>query len=264
MRGTAPTPTAGPPSVSRLRRGGRRGVALAVAGLMGVGGLATLGTSLAAAAVPTFPDNVVVFPDRDFITIEGYQDHVGETATGRGQARGQGHRLRQGRGRGRRRGLRDQPPRRLLLGCRHGSQRDPRHQAGDVATITFPDGETGDTTTSSAMVTSDARARRRRTRDGHRHLRRRRQHRADGTAHHQPRPGDDGGGHARHPRRLRRRSTPRAQGRVLAPSLDVRRRHLHGHVRLRRPGRGQDRSQADRVERRCPGRTRTPTATGRA
>jgi hypothetical protein len=35
---------------------------------------------LAAAAVPTFPDNLVVFPDRDFITIEGYQDHVGEEA----------------------------------------------------------------------------------------------------------------------------------------------------------------------------------------
>ena len=24
---------------------------------------------------------VVVFPDRDFVTIEGYQDHVGETGT---------------------------------------------------------------------------------------------------------------------------------------------------------------------------------------
>ncbi|MCU1424374.1 MAG: Fibronectin type domain protein [Microbacteriaceae bacterium] len=35
----------------------------------------------AAAAVPTFPDNIVVFPDRDFITIEGYQDRVGQTAT---------------------------------------------------------------------------------------------------------------------------------------------------------------------------------------
>jgi hypothetical protein len=52
-----------------------------VAGLLGVGGLGALGTSLAAAAVPTFPDNVVVFPDRDFITVEGYQDHIGETAT---------------------------------------------------------------------------------------------------------------------------------------------------------------------------------------
>ncbi|WP_104140259.1 fibronectin type III domain-containing protein [Arthrobacter sp. ZGTC131] len=33
------------------------------------------------AAVPSFPDNIVVFPDRDFVTIEGYQDHLGETAT---------------------------------------------------------------------------------------------------------------------------------------------------------------------------------------
>ena len=28
----------------------------------------------------SFPNNVVVFPDRDFVTIEGYQTHVGETA----------------------------------------------------------------------------------------------------------------------------------------------------------------------------------------
>ncbi|MFC5931928.1 hypothetical protein D6T64_02155 [Cryobacterium melibiosiphilum] len=35
----------------------------------------------ASAAVPTFPNNIVVFPDRDFITIEGYQDRIGQTAT---------------------------------------------------------------------------------------------------------------------------------------------------------------------------------------
>ena len=61
-------------------RGRRRAV---VAGLVATG---LVGTSLilpgfAAAAVPTFPDNVVVFPDRDFVTLEGYQDHVGQTAT---------------------------------------------------------------------------------------------------------------------------------------------------------------------------------------
>ncbi|WP_248762367.1 fibronectin type III domain-containing protein [Pseudarthrobacter sp. SSS035] len=33
------------------------------------------------AAVPAFPNNLVVFPDRDFVTIEGYQDRVGQTAT---------------------------------------------------------------------------------------------------------------------------------------------------------------------------------------
>ncbi|MFE4835389.1 fibronectin type III domain-containing protein [Arthrobacter sp. NPDC056691] len=35
----------------------------------------------ASAAVPTFPDNIVVFPNRDFVTIEGYQNHIGETGT---------------------------------------------------------------------------------------------------------------------------------------------------------------------------------------
>lgn len=33
------------------------------------------------AAVPNFPDNIVVFPDRDFVSIEGYEGHAGETAT---------------------------------------------------------------------------------------------------------------------------------------------------------------------------------------
>src|SRR3954468_17588545 len=39
------------------------------------------GAALVANAAPAaFPDNVVVFPDRDFVTIEGYQSHIGETA----------------------------------------------------------------------------------------------------------------------------------------------------------------------------------------
>lgn len=32
------------------------------------------------AAVPVFPDNIVVFPDRDFVSVEGYEQHAGETA----------------------------------------------------------------------------------------------------------------------------------------------------------------------------------------
>jgi hypothetical protein len=35
----------------------------------------------ASAAVPAFPDNLLVFPNRDFVSVEGYQDHVGETGT---------------------------------------------------------------------------------------------------------------------------------------------------------------------------------------
>jgi hypothetical protein len=56
-------------------------LALLMAGALGLGGLAAASTGLATAAVPTFPDNVVVFPDRDFVTVEGYQGHIGETAT---------------------------------------------------------------------------------------------------------------------------------------------------------------------------------------
>ena len=47
----------------------------------GLASTSLLMPGLAAAAVPTFPDNVVVFPDRDFVTIEGYQDHIGQKAT---------------------------------------------------------------------------------------------------------------------------------------------------------------------------------------
>ena len=41
---------------------------------------AVMSATVASAAVPTFPDNLLVFPNRDFITVEGYADHAGETA----------------------------------------------------------------------------------------------------------------------------------------------------------------------------------------
>jgi hypothetical protein len=50
----------------------------------GLTGLAVAGATaatMAAAAPPAFPDNIVVFPDRDFVTIEGYQNHLNEKAT---------------------------------------------------------------------------------------------------------------------------------------------------------------------------------------
>lgn len=69
-------------SVSRPRPARRRpsrclrvGV---TAGLMGASFVITAGA--AAAAVPTFPDNLLVFPNRDFVSVAGYQNHVGETA----------------------------------------------------------------------------------------------------------------------------------------------------------------------------------------
>lgn len=64
---------------SRTRTRGRTAVVATVSAVLGATSL--LAIPAANAAVPTFPDNVVVFPDRDFVTIEGYQDHVGQTAT---------------------------------------------------------------------------------------------------------------------------------------------------------------------------------------
>ena len=75
-----------PPGASRpayLRRPSAalgRGVALTTVGAMALTGLVMAGSGIAQAAVPTFPDNIVVFPERDFVTVEGYQDHIGETA----------------------------------------------------------------------------------------------------------------------------------------------------------------------------------------
>ena len=56
---------------------------LAVAGLLAatLAGSSLVGAHAAAAAVPTFPDNLLVFPNRDFITVEGYAEHKGETGT---------------------------------------------------------------------------------------------------------------------------------------------------------------------------------------
>ena len=33
-----------------------------------------------AAGVPVFPDNLVIFPDRDFLSVEGFDAHIGENA----------------------------------------------------------------------------------------------------------------------------------------------------------------------------------------
>ena len=56
----------------------RRAAAILALGLVPMAGTAAY---VANAAVPAFPDNIVIFPDRDFVTVEGFQDHVGETAT---------------------------------------------------------------------------------------------------------------------------------------------------------------------------------------
>lgn len=137
------------------RRSTARGVAIATVGALGVAGV-VFGSGLAGAAVPSFPDNVVVFPDRDFITIEGYQDHIGET--------GLVEVKRAGKVIGSARGVVEpgdvafeiNHPGGYCWGAGTTLKVTPDIRAGDVATVTFPNGETGDTTVGDAAVTSDA------------------------------------------------------------------------------------------------------------
>ena len=51
------------------------------AALGGVAALATTGAIVASAAVPAFPDNIVIFPNRDMVVAEGFQDRIGQLAT---------------------------------------------------------------------------------------------------------------------------------------------------------------------------------------
>jgi Fn3 associated/Fibronectin type III domain len=56
---------------------------LAAALLVGLPSVLVGGASGAGALtpnLPVFPNNIMIFPNRDFITIEGYQDHVGQSA----------------------------------------------------------------------------------------------------------------------------------------------------------------------------------------
>jgi hypothetical protein len=55
----------------------RRGGLLTALALAVISGSALI----AGAAVPAAPDNILIFPNRDFITVEGFEAHKGETAT---------------------------------------------------------------------------------------------------------------------------------------------------------------------------------------
>jgi Fibronectin type III domain/Chitobiase/beta-hexosaminidase C-terminal domain len=63
------------PARRRLTRRVAAGVTASVAVLGASGAI------VASAAPPAFPDNIVVFPDRDFVTIEGLTERAGQEAT---------------------------------------------------------------------------------------------------------------------------------------------------------------------------------------
>jgi hypothetical protein len=78
-RSRATTTSTSPPTAGRPAR--RRTGAVAGVVATGLIGSSLVLPGLAAAAVPTAPDNLLVFSNRDFVTVEGYQDRVGQTGT---------------------------------------------------------------------------------------------------------------------------------------------------------------------------------------
>jgi hypothetical protein len=146
--------TTGPPPDERPPGRSRRAV---VAGLVATGlvGSSLIMPGLAAAAVPTFPDNVVVFPDRDFVTIEGYQDHVGEEALVEVKRGGQVVGSAKGKVEVGDVAFEVNHPGGYCWGAGTGLNVTPNIIAGDIVSITFPDGTGGETTTSGAAVTAD-------------------------------------------------------------------------------------------------------------
>jgi Fibronectin type III domain/Chitobiase/beta-hexosaminidase C-terminal domain len=59
---------------------GRRAVTLLSAATLGVGSIVLTGGAAQAAPLPELPNNMVIFPDRDFMTVEGFEGHDGQTA----------------------------------------------------------------------------------------------------------------------------------------------------------------------------------------
>jgi hypothetical protein len=110
----------------------------------------------ASAAVPTFPNNIAVFPDRDFVSIEGYAEHAGETATIKVTRPGVGV---VGSATGVVSGtdvaFEVNHPGGVCWGNGTGLNVTPDIVAGDKVSISFPDGSSDDTTTSSATVTQN-------------------------------------------------------------------------------------------------------------
>ena len=65
---------------SKATTQGRVRALLAFVLLIGMAVVGFSGNPASAAPLPTFPDNLVVFPERDFISAEGFDSHVGENA----------------------------------------------------------------------------------------------------------------------------------------------------------------------------------------
>jgi len=126
--------------------------AVAAAALAATG---AAGAIMASAAVPTFPDNLVVFPDRDFISVEGFQGHAGERATVEIRRGTQVMGSAQGEVSGTDVAFEINHPGGVCWGNDTNLKVTPDIRPGDVAVIKFADGTSQDTTVQDAQA-SDA------------------------------------------------------------------------------------------------------------
>jgi hypothetical protein len=143
---------------------GRRG-RLVIAGMVVAGVVLTgpLTPTVAQAAVPVFPDNISVFPDRDFVSIIGFADHAGQQITIEVQRPGVGL---IGSAIGTTRtaasiaagnpAIEVNHPGGICWGAGGGLQVTPDIRAGDVVSLKFGGLVVADTTTQDAEVTGSA------------------------------------------------------------------------------------------------------------
>jgi hypothetical protein len=129
--------------------------AVSIAALTAAGLVITAGT--ASAGVPTFPNNIVVFPDRDFVSVEGYNDpfYAGQTALvevtrgttviGSAKAVISGTDV----------AFEVNHPGGVCWGADTSHQVTPDIRPGDVVSLTLPDGLKDETTVADTYVTED-------------------------------------------------------------------------------------------------------------
>jgi hypothetical protein len=144
-------------SKARDRRGRRRLSRRVVSILAtGVAAAGAAGAIVADAAPPAFPNNVVVFPDRDFVTIEGYQSHIGEEALVEV--------IRDGKTIGSAKGVVEEGdvafeinhPGGYCWGAGTGLDVTPDIRPGDKVNVSFNGIDAGDTIAGNAYVTGDS------------------------------------------------------------------------------------------------------------
>ncbi|MFJ9587206.1 hypothetical protein [Streptomyces acidicola] len=139
----------------KMKRVTTAGVAMAVVALS-----ASVVPGTAQAAVPVFPDNITIFPDRDYVSIDGFSAHAGQEVTVEVQRPGAGV-VGSATGTMASAGsieagdpaIEVNHPGGICWGAGGGPQVTPDIRAGDVVSVKFGGTAVADATTLDAAVT---------------------------------------------------------------------------------------------------------------